>query len=293
MSYRTDDAGSTVSTATKFTRSSILTGCAASGTTATSTTVAGFPSYCQYDSCGTCGKRRSVQSDLEAREFTKQRLGGNVSEIELSRNLTFTKRSMPRYKWSFDDFYDDVKYSDDTFVVEHGREETQEIEGPNADNAAWNSFADEAAPGISSSRWAEFLRADRNVFVDELTGCTSLVVVSRKGAWMSHFWEAPAMAQRTFQEDVLDYIQMGRPGGEPGTVPLRSVLRSHFRDSDLPHIFIMTPSNHDGDLTKDMSIKAKLATLDQGNNVALFGQGEYRQRESLLLQTGSLPSRIC
>lgn len=49
-----------------------------------------------------------------------------------------------------------------------------------------------------------------NVAVQGLYGCTSVLVVSQQGTWMSHFWEGSSFkSQQAFQADVLNTICRG------------------------------------------------------------------------------------
>lgn len=63
--------------------------------------------------------------------------------------------------------YEDVKGSSDTVIVPH---DTQ------------------GASGISSSKFIDFADKDAYLYVEALVGCTSVIVVSQQGAWMSHLW---------------------------------------------------------------------------------------------------------
>lgn len=105
---------------------------------------------------------------------------------------------------------------------------------------------------FSTSVYQPFVNAERNVYVSHLRGCTSVVVVSRRGAWVSHFWEPTFANDRSnpngFQTGVLDYLENGRTG-EAGTQPLLDVTQSSiFGDSATTKIFIMTPATYDHDL---------------------------------------------
>jgi len=46
--------------------------------------------------------------------------------------------------------------------------------------------------------------------VQGLFGCTTVVVVSRRGVWMSHFWEVPSfLSWERFQQDIIHYMWYG------------------------------------------------------------------------------------
>lgn len=114
-----------------------------------------------------------------------------------------------------------------------------EVKG--AGNTAKVELASRSATGVSSSQFITFDNAEHNIYVSGLEGCTSVIVVSRKGAWASHFWETPAFsftgANDRFQADVLDY--------------LNTDLGSHrasFDDSGTAKIYIMTTTTQDNNL---------------------------------------------
>lgn len=105
--------------------------------------------------------------------------------------------------------------------------------------------------GRSSAKYIAFHDVSTSLAVDRLNGCTSVVVISRKGAWMSHFWEKPTfMDKGFFQEDVL----LGMwDGDESGWFPGlnqhsqgRSIFNTHtFGETDNKmSVFIITPYEH-------------------------------------------------
>ncbi|KAE8330015.1 hypothetical protein BDV39DRAFT_213475 [Aspergillus sergii] len=74
---------------------------------------------------------------------------------------------------------------------------------------------------LSSGLFRELGHVNFNLAVQGLYGCTSVVVVSEKGIWMSHMWENPAFgtegpsgellpsAENTFIADVLNAMEHG------------------------------------------------------------------------------------
>lgn len=75
---------------------------------------------------------------------------------------------------------------------------------------------------LSSSMFYPLLDSPLDLAVAGLFGCTSLIVASTKGVWMSHFWEGPsfnatfrrpgitsAQQQYVFQRTVMDYLGPG------------------------------------------------------------------------------------
>lgn len=80
------------------------------------------------------------------------------------------------------------------------------------------------------------------VAVQGLYGCTSVVVVSEQGVWMSHFWEVPSFAsQQAFQKDVLDTICSGDGTDEMPGLKQHTQPGGVFAGSQAPHIMIVTP----------------------------------------------------
>lgn len=105
--------------------------------------------------------------------------------------------------------------------------------------------------GNSSSRFTDFDEAEHNIYVEALSGCTSVIVVSRKGAWMSHLWEGPSFKFREyFQEDVLDYLRTNL-----------SAYAAAFSDS--PKAFIMTPAPEEYNLSNN---NGQRTDVINGNN---------------------------
>ncbi|KAE8359918.1 hypothetical protein BDV27DRAFT_149164 [Aspergillus caelatus] len=74
---------------------------------------------------------------------------------------------------------------------------------------------------LSSALFRELGNVKFNLAVQDLYGCTSVVVVSEKGVWMSHLWENPAFATKgpsgewlpsadnKFEADVLNALEDG------------------------------------------------------------------------------------
>lgn len=94
------------------------------------------------------------------------------------------------------------------------------------------------AVGVSSSQFVAFDNSEHNIYVSGLEGCTSVIVVSRLGAFASHHWETPSFSftgpNDQFQADVINYLTTAlQPLGAPG---------STFGDSATTHIYIMTPT---------------------------------------------------
>lgn len=73
-----------------------------------------------------------------------------------------------------------------------------------------NPPAEPAAPTITSCLEIKV----ESLALKGLFGCISIFVVSRKGAWISHFWEAPSFSwnlpdSQEFRTDVLNPLDTG------------------------------------------------------------------------------------
>lgn len=75
----------------------------------------------------------------------------------------------------------------------------------------------------STALTVPFLDVSKNPFVQDLHGCTSVLIISEKGLWLSHFWQEPAMwteNDEVFQELVIDAIEKGDGTYMPSPLPL-------------------------------------------------------------------------
>ena len=245
VSYKTDGKGSTISTATTSTYSTDVSGCTVIATTATSTTVGGSARICEPGTCPGCNTQRDVLPALESHASTKLNLGLNV-------NWTIAERSLPDDS-DVSELYDTV-WAEKELLVNVKHEDR------------WQ--------GKASSRFRDFAEKDTRLYVEGLAGCTSLMVVSRRGAWVSHFWETNFI-YGGFTEEVLNYMQTGRVAelgrpAEEDTVPLASLVTSHFSEHDKPRIFIMTPANFPPDFD-EVSSRDMFAALSHGDFTPLYG----------------------
>lgn len=121
--------------------------------------------------------------------------------------------------------YSEVKTNANTQTVELA-------DGPVPGNAV-------ARQGVSSSKYTAFDEAEHNILVQGLEGCTSVIVVSRKGAWASHFWERPSFTSgdAKFQADVISFLNTDLGGHA-----------ADWADSATTKVFIMTPAPEANDL---------------------------------------------
>lgn len=194
VSFVTESDGSAISTSTYSTASTQVRGCSVTGTTATSTTATGAPSYCSAG-CASCNVKRSLPSATPGPAARSSVLATrNPHQVE-----SLVARDIPDSGFGILTLYSDVRESDITIAVP-------------LDQAPVAGSVIEI--GVSSSRFTYFDNAEHNILVEGLVGCTSVVVVSRLGAWASHFWEAPSFRDQNngqgtdpFVLDVLDYMQ--------------------------------------------------------------------------------------
>ena len=112
--------------------------------------------------------------------------------------------------------------------------------------AGWVPLRQDA--NFPSSALVYSLGATRfDVAVQGLYGCTSLMIISTQGVWMSHLWEDPSFApndvvsQANFQAQVLD--RLGPGDGTPGFPGLTQYLNTIFAADTKPVAIIMTPRN--------------------------------------------------
>lgn len=96
----------------------------------------------------------------------------------------------------------------------------------------------------SSALFFPLLNQRLNVAVAGLYGCTSLVIVSTQGVWMSHFFEVPSFQnQENFKTQVLDVLG---PGDGTSNMPgLNQYLGEGkaFGPNTNPRAFIITPQD--------------------------------------------------
>ena len=94
--------------------------------------------------------------------------GVSADVFDVIRNVTLYERDIPESFSGSAELYSSVRDG-----------EAPTIRVPLDDAPVGNSVA---LRGISSSRYTPFDDKEHNILVERLTGCTSLVVVSRKGA---------------------------------------------------------------------------------------------------------------
>lgn len=114
----------------------------------------------------------------------------------------------------------------------------------------------------TTSNYIIFEDTVSSISVTGLYGCTSVIVISRRGAWVSHIWEAAFKSDDLFQEDAIGKIHKGdgdvlHPFGidelrNQANVGPRGVI---FGDNTNPnydpdiHVFLMTPRERAAEYT--------------------------------------------
>lgn len=111
------------------------------------------------------------------------------------------------------------------------------------DEYAWATWVPlRRDPNHPSSALARQLNNQRlDLAVDGLYGCTSVVVISTQGVWISHFWEGDSFVPDRFQKDVLDAMDGG--DGTPDMPGIRQYtgFRGQFNQAEVPRTIIITP----------------------------------------------------
>lgn len=97
----------------------------------------------------------------------------------------------------------------------------------------------------SSALFYSLLNQPFNLRLDGLYGCTSLIVISKQGVWISHLFESPSFKnQNNFQRQVLDVLGPG--DGTPLMPGLTQFLGpgAAFGPGTQPQAHIITPRKH-------------------------------------------------
>ncbi|OQE16146.1 hypothetical protein PENSTE_c025G04547 [Penicillium steckii] len=99
---------------------------------------------------------------------------------------------------------------------------------------------------MTSSRFINFGKKIARVWVEELTGCTGVGIVSEQGAWLGHFWEDPTMQQDSkdtpaWKEQVIKVLKETDDDSTTPPYPLGATGKALHPDNNV-RIFIMTPA---------------------------------------------------
>ncbi|KAI0134711.1 hypothetical protein BJ170DRAFT_213377 [Xylariales sp. AK1849] len=178
---------------------SLVTGCtvAASMTTTTTIIKPTTPLLCSPDTCGggSCHIARSLPG-VETDHVGKH---GNA------------KRGQPdEGDWVDDDDYT----SHDKFVAGEVYEAYNEAYLETNDHVVKFPAATDPDAMMTTSETIQFGTEVASIMVQGLYGCTSVAVVSQRGAWVSHIWE-PSFTDALFQTKGMDYILNGLTSDSP------------------------------------------------------------------------------
>ncbi|OBT66997.1 hypothetical protein VE03_04243 [Pseudogymnoascus sp. 23342-1-I1] len=107
-------------------------------------------------------------------------------------------------------------------------------------------------PDKSTGLSAPFLDKSFSMSVRDLYGCTSLIMISHRGVFMSHFWEGPSFEnEENFKAQVLDVLEDGYFSDHYkvsyALVPLRPLIGSRgvLNPTTSPHFLIFAPNDRD------------------------------------------------
>lgn len=94
--------------------------------------------------------------------------------------------------------------------------------------------------GRTSSRLLTFENVPLSLAVPHMIGCTSVIVVSQKGAWASHFWDAPAFRPEEAFDNNTKPIGWYTPGYDPNRTVVPDFpykqQRTFFRENVLDRL---------------------------------------------------------
>lgn len=94
--------------------------------------------------------------------------------------------------------------------------------------------------GRTSSRLLTFENVPLSLAVPHMIGCTSVIVVSQKGAWASHFWDAPAFRPEEAFDNNTKPIGWYTPGYDPNRTVMPDFpykqQRTFFRENVLDRL---------------------------------------------------------
>lgn len=211
---------------------STVTGCSAVGLTVTSTTTTTPGTkptpQCSFESCGTGSTCPNQKRGLE------KRLPQRDTQPEANSWV-----GPENYKGNIQDF----------MAGEVGLLYRAVDDNP-------LNRAVQLGPG-TTSELIRFNESPSSLALSGLYGCTSLIAVSKRGAWVSHMWEAPSFTYSyfdpapptdleqldIFRQQVLNALHSGNGNyHQVALAQLRDSSSSHIMDDDAdPHVFIFTP----------------------------------------------------
>lgn len=139
-------------------------------------------------------------------------------------------------------------------------------------------------PGhASTALYRPLLNQPFGMAVTGLYGCTSLIIISTKGVWMSHFWENPSFIvpfddpveqQARFEQQVINILGPGDGNLFPGLTQFINSNGPFSPDSNVQAI-IVTPQDRYNPLP-GIRMYENMVQQIAGNVTKLFG-GNYNQ----------------
>ncbi|OBT55283.1 hypothetical protein VE04_04399 [Pseudogymnoascus sp. 24MN13] len=261
-----------VDTATVTTASSVISTCvtvfgcdvtdSATSTAATSTASSSEYPYSCTPGCEACVAKRQVATATAAPSLPTTDTKKAKSLFSYAQNLTLAERDIPNRADAdvISEYYDMINSVPGRVLI------TEDNMGQ---------------LGISSSRFEYFDNSEHTIYLRSLRGCTSVIVVSRLGVYLSHLWEPSFSLDVTadFQTGVIDYLNTGRQPDQTGGVTEDGVTEALgalvqggvFGDVATTKIFIMTPATYDLDLDLEKTPNAdQRASLNNGDFQPLF-----------------------
>ena len=158
----------------------------------------------------------------------------------------------------------------------------------------------------SSALFRPLMDEPFSIAVKGLFGCTSLVVASTKGVWMSHFWEgpsfncslllggrpwAPALQQIIFQKSVLDYLGPGDGTPEfPGLQQYIGPGKAFGPDTQV-EVSIITPLNRQNPVPGNLLFPDQVAQIARSVTQMFGGDWNAGTKGSMASRVGFLDYR--
>ncbi|MCJ1414891.1 hypothetical protein MMC32_001220 [Xylographa parallela] len=97
----------------------------------------------------------------------------------------------------------------------------------------------------SSALLHKLVNSQYDMVVQNLYGCTSVVVVSERAVWMAHFWEGPSFTngQQQFETEVLNTMVDGDGTSEMPGIKQYTTPNNLFGNDAYPQTLVITPRN--------------------------------------------------
>ncbi|KAI7760733.1 hypothetical protein LZL87_007945 [Fusarium oxysporum] len=274
-----------------------------STTTEATTTTTGLPQPCGADTCGggsggdSCpigsggskgGQMGSVAGDINCNDLSTTTIDGPLP----------TDPSKP------------IDFGDDPFTAPTARSESASPPSKRDIELVARAFNDDMSPnpfyvaslnphwvdqtGATAGHWfgAPPFAGKGSAGVNGIYGCTSVIVVSDLGAYISHIWENPVFIDSNwnptpdneFQATTFNALRDGTPNGNAesiagyvGTDQVPGVLHSMFH----PRVFVVTPFTND--FERSLGVTTTFRYEDRANYLATAVSGIIPGSDSTVL----------